>query len=351
MNLTDLGKKYQKNWKSIEESNALSIKIHQKIRDLFSGLSMPLFSTDEDLIVFGSLARNEYTSKSDIDWTLLVDGQAKPSHSNITDTIRTKLEEAEFDSPGTTEMFGNFSYSHQLTNIIGGSFDTNHNLSKRILLLLESDKIALNSTEDVSGTAYERVIRGIIERYVDNDSSFYSDKEKRANVPRFLLNDIIRFWRTVCVDFANKQTEQGGKKWALRNIKLRISRKLIYTKGLLMCFNSYNEPSMTTDDVKDNLRKIVFRKPLHFVVDSLISHGINERHILDLLDAYDLFLEMLHNEEVRNHLASLNMNNAYGDSYFEKARDISHAFENSLHNILFAEDTKLKEFIFKYVIY
>jgi hypothetical protein len=66
-------------------------------------------------------------------------------------------------------MFGNFSYSHELTNIIGGSSDTNHNLSKRILLLLESDKIPLNLSDDNTGTAYERVIRGIIERYIDND--------------------------------------------------------------------------------------------------------------------------------------------------------------------------------------
>jgi predicted nucleotidyltransferase len=351
MNIIELAKKHQKSWKNIEECESLSNKIHQQIRGLFSELSMPLFSSDEDLVVFGSLARNECNSNSDIDWTLLVDGQTKPSHSDIKENIKSKLEEAGFDSPGTTEMFGNFSYSHELTNIIGGSSDTNHNLSKRILLLLESDKIPLNLSDDNSGTAYERVIRGIIERYIDNDSSFSSVRGKTANVPRFLLNDIVRFWRTVCVDFANKQAEQGGKKWALRNIKLRMSRKLIYTKGILMCFNSYNDPQLSQDIVKENLRKIVSQKPLNFVIEFLTKQGINEKYLLELLDSYDSFLGMLNNEDLRNRFASLNMVNAYKDSEFEKAREISHNFQNSINDIFFAEDTNLKEYILKYIIY
>lgn len=351
MSLIEFGKKHQRSWKNIEESKALSAKTHQQIRDLFSGLPMPLFSSDEDLIVFGSLARNECTSKSDIDWTLLVDGQTKPSHSDITDLIRNKLEEAGFESPGTTEMFGNFTSSHEVTNNIGGANDTNHNLSKRILLLLESDKISLNPSGDNTGTAYERVIRGIIERYIDNDSSFYPDRKTRANVPRFLLNDIIRFWRTICVDFANKQTEQGGKKWALRNLKLRMSRKLIYTKGILMCFDSYNDSQLSQDAIKENLRKMASEKTLDFIVASILKQGLDEKHIVSLLDAYDSFLGILNDKDLREYFASLSMASAYGDDKFEKAREVSHDFQDSLHNILFAEDTKLKEYILKYITY
>jgi predicted nucleotidyltransferase len=103
MNIIELGKKHQKSWENIEECESFSKKIHQQIRGLFSDLSMPFFSSDEDLVVFGSLARNECNSNSDIDWTLLVDGQAKPSHSDIKDFIKSELEKASFDSPGTTE--------------------------------------------------------------------------------------------------------------------------------------------------------------------------------------------------------------------------------------------------------
>jgi hypothetical protein len=42
----------------------------------------------------------------------------------------------------------------------------------------------------------------------------------------FSLNDIVRFWRTMAVDFASKQRDRAGEEWGLRNAKLRMSRKL-----------------------------------------------------------------------------------------------------------------------------
>jgi hypothetical protein len=57
-------------------------------------------------------------------------------------------------------MFGQITFSHDLIHYIGGQDDTNHNLSRRILLLLESSMV-LN--DKIDGTAYERVIRGIID--------------------------------------------------------------------------------------------------------------------------------------------------------------------------------------------
>jgi hypothetical protein len=90
---------------------------------------------------------------------------------------------------------------------------------------------------------------------------------------------------------------------------------------------------------------------LNFVIEFLTKQGINEKYLLELLDSYDSFLGMLNNEGLRNRFASLNMVNAYKDSEFEKAREISHNFQNSINDIFFAEDTNLKEYILKYIIY
>lgn len=103
--------------------------------------------------------------------------------------------------PGSTGMFGQITFGHDLISNIGGEDDTNHNTSRRILMLLESDNVVLSGSSK-GGTAYERILKGILNQYFEHDSGFKSDTGSIAKVPRFLLNDIIRFWRTMCVDFA-----------------------------------------------------------------------------------------------------------------------------------------------------
>ncbi|MFZ0883753.1 MAG: hypothetical protein WAN14_10175, partial [Candidatus Acidiferrales bacterium] len=50
-----------------------------------------------------------------------------------------------------------------------------------------------------------------------------------------------RYWRIMVVDFAYKQRTQANKGYALRSIKLGISRKLIFISGLLTCFSCHSD--------------------------------------------------------------------------------------------------------------
>lgn len=57
---------------------------------------MNFVSGDASVVVFGSLARDEFTDESDLDWTLLVDGQANSDHLHTAQAIRKKLTLAGF---------------------------------------------------------------------------------------------------------------------------------------------------------------------------------------------------------------------------------------------------------------
>ena len=164
------------------------------------------------LVVFGSLARGEWTTGSDLDWTYLVDAQANSDHLRITREIDRVLKEnrERFPSPGQTGIFGNLAFSHEIVHQIGGQADTNRNTTQRVLLLLESVAIG----HEVQ--AYERVMRAVINRYLEEDTQLLAEDGKAYRVPRFLVNDIVRFWRTMAVDFASKQRDRGGEGWGLK---------------------------------------------------------------------------------------------------------------------------------------
>lgn len=346
MNINELGKRNGKNWGEIVKAQELTLENIENIRSQLSASN--LSSSDVDVVVFGSIARDECTLGSDVDWTLLVDGQASSIHLDSAHVVENSVVATGLAKPGATGMFGQITFSHDLIHYIGGQDDTNHNLSRRILLLLESRKLILKGSKPNDITAYDRVVRGIIQQYIDNDSGFSSNKKE--NVPRFLLNDFIRFWRTMCVDFAFKQREQQGKKWALRNIKLRMARRLIFVKGLLMCFLSYKNETDTVE-IKKTLIEKVSLTPLKFMWETFQHEGIPEKDIIEILDSYNQYLKILNDKEQREYLSNLKMERAYGDKVFEAARENSHKFQDALNRVFIYEKNPIQEFTLKYGVF
>lgn len=209
---------------------------------------------------------------SDVDWTLLVDGQAHPDHRVLARQVSDTITGLGLPQPGGSGIFGNLEFSHSLIHCIGGDTDTNHNTTQRILLLLESR--ALDG--DTRLAAHGRVIRSIIHRYLSDDTNFERKGRGGRGVARFLLNDIVRFWRTMCVDFGKKGWEDPSKKWALRNVKLRFSRKLLFVAGLLTVFSCYHEAGkepITPEEVQKHLVEQAFLPPSEVIATQLKRVG------------------------------------------------------------------------------
>ena len=163
---------------SLRQYREASAQTKEKLDTVLSA-AIPSYTTeDANLVVFGSLARGEWTSKSDLDWTYLIDGEANADHLRISQQIHSVLEENDFLEPGPTGTFGNLGFSHEIVHQIGGQSDSNKNTTQRVLLLLESCFIGRK------GEAHERVIRAVINRYLeeddhhlDRDSKSYRDSD------------------------------------------------------------------------------------------------------------------------------------------------------------------------------
>ena len=124
-------------------------------------------------------------------------------------------------------------------------------------MILESAPVCGDATYDA---ALDAVIEAYFRDYEDHAATFRTT---------FLVNDIIRYWKTLCLNYENRrnQVEEANKiKQKIRNFKLGHSR-------LLTCFATVallsNHNNITKDDVVaickmpplDRLRILSQRQP------------------------------------------------------------------------------------------
>lgn len=344
----NLANRAGRKWVSVGHCRADSQLELTRIRDRTT--ASKLVPPDCALVVFGSLARGEFApgpkgSGSDVDWALLVDGAADPKHLSATQAISgVLLEHDDYKAPGPTAVFGGFAFSHELVHWIGGDADTNRNLTRRILLLLESKSVAPDDR------VRERVLRCLLDRYLREDRGYHAVHDLKVKVPRFLLNDIVRFWRTMTVDYAAKRRDRGKSGWAIRNVKLRMSRKLIFVAGFLMCISCELRPppsvvsARNEDDFHSALLDFMlsFTKltPLEVLAQFASDFGL-ESFVAESMDQYDAFLGILRDHEKRAELEKMDLDKALQSTLFHEAREIGTKFQTSLTELFFNSKPEL----------
>ncbi|HEV2577886.1 MAG TPA: nucleotidyltransferase domain-containing protein [Acidobacteriaceae bacterium] len=315
----------------------------------------PFESSDQSVVVFGSLARRELTPDSDLDWSLLLDGSSSPEDLETAHDIRAALEGLEFKAPGQEQTFATLVSSHDLINYIGGQDDTNANTTRRILLLLESTPICRDD-------AYNRVVNNLFKRYLSEDYGLWHGS-KDYKVPRFFLNDIARYWRMMAVDFAYKQRARNNKGFALRNIKLRFSRKLIFLVGLMTCFEChlafseeqrneiYGHDKEVVAPVIEKIRECVAIPPLDLLARVLLRYPEHQMSAKTIFGAYEEFIGLLACETKRQRLERLKPKELDNDEVFRYGRDISHSFQNGIRDIFLKPDNVLGKLTIEYGVF
>lgn len=201
---------------SVENLQSLRAFTRQELRS-FDGL---------DIVAFGSLARHEWTHNSDLDYLIVVNSDdVSPSQLRHANSVARRCVDAvQAREPGQTGTFGATISSFELVSRIGLEHDTNSSTTRRILILEESASLFDTHSHD-------RLIDRIIERYLIEYST------PKVGVPRLLLNDVVRYWRTIAVDYQAKNWARSTNDgWGLRYLKLRITRKLCFAAMLAALF-------------------------------------------------------------------------------------------------------------------
>jgi hypothetical protein len=336
-------------WPAITASRERTAAMRARLAEV---LGKPhLVPPHTSLVVFGSLARGEFTQGSDVDWTLLVDGPVDPYHRDAAQRIVGRMREMDLPAPAAGGPFGSLTFSHDLVHDIGGDDDTNRNTTQRLLLLLESAPIG-------DAAAYERVIANVLARYVEEDIMSPGDTPNR--VPRFLQNDVARYWRTMAVDFAQKRRARGAAGWALRNAKLRMSRKLMYAAGLLTCYSCdaafrpavRRHPWADAQQVVDHLCAMARMTPLDMVARVVLYFfgelsGAGER----MFGAYDQFLALLDDPGRRGHLKALAPSRADTDPEYQRVRALGTEFQDALTELFLTADTPVRDLTIRYGVF
>ena len=106
----------------------------------------------------------------------------------------------------------------------------------------------------------------------------------------------------MCVDFVGKERrEPDGEKWAIRNAKLRTSRKMLFASGLLpvLLASRYSRAQ-----IRGYLREQFSLLPGDRVAEAFLEFGAIDAG-LRTFRAYDRWLGILADSDLRSHLEAL----------------------------------------------
>lgn len=266
---------------------------------------------------------------SDDDFMLLVHDSERPD-SDVEPSVE-EVAKVFNCSPGAQGIFGVPVFSERLVQDIGLDEDDNSNFTRRLLLMLESVPVT-------GADAYRAVRKEVLDRYLDESVKAYRP-------PRFFLNDVVRYWRTICVDFAGKEHE-GPEKWGLRNAKLRTSRKILFAGGLLPVLECFR---FDLPQIRDYLEEQLNMLPTDRIAKSFLVHDAIEPGVRTF-GAYDEFVGRMDDPEFRDDLASVVRDNSGDSAAFADVQRLGRELQDGLLALLY-ETRELPQVVRDYAIF
>lgn len=280
--------------------------------------------------VTGSYGRGEASKYSDLDLFIVGKKNGKPDRDGKEGSLLSRLDDIRIKADlieitremGIQEFSGDGRYLvhysvHALIKTLGKAEDDALNtFTARLLLLLESRPLLEAA---VYNDVIEEVVAAYWRDYEDHKSDF---------VPAFLANDILRLWRTFCVNYeANTSTEpsEENAKRKLKNYKLKHSRLLTCYSALLYLLVVFAKNNTVGPDDALAMIGLTPTQRLEWMLSQPSLAGAHAA-VTKTLDQYSYFLEttnapeeelikrFLDRETSRKYMIAAN---AFGGSIFD----------------------------------
>jgi predicted nucleotidyltransferase len=288
-----------------------------QLRDAYADVNA---QADVGLAIIGSIGRYERTQESDLDILILTEREEDdPVVEEIDRVVAERAQELGFklSNPTGHPKFGIYKPS-AISQEIGEDADTNTTMTVRMCLLLESVAVA-------GGPVVDSCKQLLMDTYLSKNSL-------RSSIPpRFLLNEVVRFWRTMAVDYEGKMRRRADRGWALRNGKLRTVRKMLYASGLLPVLECHR---FTGDEILPFLADRFDMRPADRVASSFLEYDLADDGARALA-AYCGFLRILNDSDERKELDSMGSGARETSPLWRRVREDSRVFHDSLTALLY----------------
>ncbi|MDP2700294.1 DUF294 nucleotidyltransferase-like domain-containing protein [Thalassospira sp.] len=268
---------------TITENQAYSAARLAEMRD---ALARHLHGGAFCVVVTGSFGRHEASDQSDLDYFLIgreADRNLAP-YRDVADILGAAVAK----KPAANGPFSSYVPAEELVNRIGLDGDTNSITTRRLLFLLECEWLY---NENGKRAFFDQLIANYVTDTVTSDS-----------IARFLVNDVIRYYRTISVDFEIKTREGHAKAWAPRRLKLVFSRKMLYFGGIIAAAET---AGLDYVGKRAKLSQLLQLPP----IDRL--QAVFGPRCLAALDLYDHFLAQLNDPETRTRLEKIDPNDRH----------------------------------------
>lgn len=280
-----------------------------------------LKSSDLGLCIYatGSYGRKEASRYSDLDLFFVhKDRPISKIEKTLVDASLIKItREMEFgDFSGDGEYLQVHDLKEILDNLGNREDDYRNFFTARMLLLLESTPI-------FNDAVYAGSIKAVVDAYYRD----YHGHEKDFR-PVFLANDIVRFWKTLCLNYEHSRNRRGAAKKSsahIKNLKLKFSRMLTCFSTVLLLARHYKQLA------PDQLAELVRMPPLERLRESASGIPDGESSLRQLLDDYSWFLEVT--DRPKEELLQWITDRSARDQAFERARTFGHEMYNLLFKI------------------